>query len=344
MRNFIWVILSILYVQAYAQQPTTAIDYLRYLGERDDKFSQKYVSYSSAIAHGTKARKLEKMRTDLIKEVKVNIADIGKLKPFKGDAALRDASKHYWTVLLHVMQEDYGKIIDLEDIAEQSYDHMEAYLLAQEKAQEASGLAGEAVTPILREFALNNNITLVEENTSKLAMKMKKIGEVNQYHKKLFLIYFKTVVQNTYLSESLKKNDLNGLEQNRNAIIAMSTEGLEKLRDIETFKGDHSLINGCRESLTQFKMVAENHIPARVELLMAEITFNRFKEAFDQKPVNARTQADVDRYNNASNEYNKVVNAWNQKHLQPMNKGNEKAYEAWNSASKRFLDKHTPRG
>jgi hypothetical protein len=327
-----------------AQQPTTAIEYLRYLNERDENFSQKYVNYSSAIAHGTKARKLEKIRTDLIKEVKTNITEIGRLKPFKGDAALRDASKHYWTVLLHVMQEDYGKIIDLEEIAEKSYDHMEAYLLAQEKAQEVSSLAGDAVMPIYREFAIKNNINLVEGNTSKLAMKMKKIGEVNQYHKKLFLIYFKTAVQHGYLSESLKANDLNGLEQNRNAIISLAAEGLEKLRDIENFKGDHSLIQGCRESLTQFKMVAENHIPARVELIMAEIQFNKFKESFDQKPANTRTKSDIDRYNHAVLEYRNVVNTWNEKHLNPMNKGNEKAFEAWNSASKRFLDKHTPRG
>ncbi len=78
-----------------------------------------------------------------------------KLKPFEGDASLRDAYKDYWSVLLSVFTEEYHKIVDMEEVAEQSYDAMETYLLVQEKAgekmDEAHGKAHTGLPAVCRQ-------------------------------------------------------------------------------------------------------------------------------------------------------------------------------------------------
>ena len=88
----------------------------------------------SEVAHGNRARKMEKRRIELLNSVNEAIQAGAKLRPYKGDASLRDAFKDYWMVLNTIFKEDYHKIVDMEEVAEQSYDEMEAYLLIQEKA------------------------------------------------------------------------------------------------------------------------------------------------------------------------------------------------------------------
>ena len=69
--------------------------------------------------------------------------NIAKMPDFEGDKSLRDSTVSYLSLCYNVLNEDYSKILDLEEIAEQSFDLMEAYLLAQQKAgeklDEASG-------------------------------------------------------------------------------------------------------------------------------------------------------------------------------------------------------------
>jgi hypothetical protein len=48
------------------------------------------------------------------------------IAPWKGDRSFRDTTVAYLKLLYIVFNEDYGKIVNMEEIAEQSYDAMEA--------------------------------------------------------------------------------------------------------------------------------------------------------------------------------------------------------------------------
>lgn len=54
-------------------------------------------------------------------------------KEYNGDNSLRQSSIDYIKLCYNVFNDDYAKIINLEDIAEQSFDEMQAFLLLQEK-------------------------------------------------------------------------------------------------------------------------------------------------------------------------------------------------------------------
>ncbi|HYG18613.1 MAG TPA: hypothetical protein VD816_06785 [Ohtaekwangia sp.] len=326
----------------FAQTPDSPVAYMQYLSDRDLQMSQKYLSYMSEVAHGNRARKMEKRRQELINEIRQSLGEAGRLKPFKGDASLRDAYKSYWDILLKVFNEDYHKIVNMEEIAEQSYDNMEAYLLAQEKAEEVLDAEAEKIHPVYESFAAKNNIRLIEKD-SKLSQKLRQVGAVNSYYHHLYLIFFKAHKQEAYMLDAFNKGNVNATEQNRTTLIRFADEGLQKLDTIKPFKGDGSLVNNCRKVLEFHKNEAEVHMPVQSAFLLKKSEFEKIRKAMESKPAAKRTQSDIDNYNNAVKEFNDAVNSSNAS-LQAVNSGREKTLTNWDNAVKRFMELHVPKG
>lgn len=332
----------VLVVPVFSQTPDSPVEYMEYLSKRDMAMSEKYLSYMSEVAHGHRARKMEKRRQELISEIRAAISDAGRLKPYKGDASLRDAYKHYWDILLKVFNEDYHKIVDMEEIAEQSYDNMEAYLLAQEKAEEVLDHASDQIAPVYKAFAAKNNINLIEKD-SKTNKKLRQVGRVNAYYHQIFLIYFKSFKQEVYMLEAFSNNDVNGTEQNRLTLIRFAEEGLLKLKDMKPFDDDGSMITACRKVLEFHQKEATSLMPAQSDFLVRKAEFEKIKKSMDAKPANKRTQADVDAYNKAVNDFNAAVNSSNSA-AEKANKDRDNVMNNWNTATRRFMDQHTPKG
>jgi hypothetical protein len=311
------------------------------LGKYETELSQKYMSYMAEVAHGERARKMEKRREDVINSIRVAIREGGKLRPFKGDASLRDAYKNYWNVLLSVFNEDYHKIVDMEEVAERSYDAMEAYLLTQEKASEKLSSEYDKVSDAYRAFAAKHNVQLREGQSSKLDKKLAQVGMVNKYLNEVYLVFFKSAVQESSMIEAMNKNDLNGLEQGKNSLLKFSTEGLVRLDTIKPFKGDASLTNGCRKVLEFHKAEAQNKIGIYAEFLMKKEEMEKVSKTFQSKPQSQRTQKDVETYNKATDEYNKMIAEFNKVNNE-LNTSREKVLNNWNISRKRFLDLHVP--
>jgi len=325
----------------FAQTPDVAVEYMDYLSSRETELSKKYLSYMSEVAHGNRARKMEKRRQELITEIKKSLGDANRLKPFKGDASLRDAYKNYWDILLKVFNEDYHKIVNMEEIAEQSYDKMEAYLLAQEKAGDVLDQAQEQVYPVVRSFAAKNNIKLIETD-SRMSKQLRQVGLVNEYYHKLYLIFFKSIKQEAYMMDAFARKDINSMEQNRITLIKFAEEGLAKLDTLKPFKGDGSVITACRKVLEFHKVEAEKHVPVQNEFLIKHAEFEKLRTAFEAKPANKRTQTDVDNYNKAVNDINQALTTSN-KSLETLNGSRTKVLDNWESTVKRFMEHHVPR-
>lgn len=324
-----------------AQSTDSPVDHMNYFNQLEENLSKKYLSYMSEVAHGRKARKMEKRRTDLLNSVSQAIYEGGKVRPYKGDVSLRDAYKTYWGVLLSVFKEDYHKIVDMEEVAERSYDAMEVYLLTQEKAKEKLNEAYNKVKMAFEAFALKHNVRLGEGQSSKLSQRLDQAGKVNSYMNKVYLLFFKSNVQEELMFEAMKTNDVNGVEQGKNSLLKFSTEGLTRLDTLKPFKGDGSLITACRKVLEFQKNEADNKAFFLTDFLLKKEEFEKMKKSFDLKPANKRTQADIDAYNNAIKDYNNAVNDYN-KTSGELNAGREKVLNNWEITRKRFLDLHVP--
>lgn len=332
-------ILNEVRAQSTVESPVHHMDQI---SEIDIQIQKKYLSYMSTIAHTNSARKMEKRREDLILSIQEASRNVSRIRPYKGDASLRDTYAEFLKILLTVFKEDYHKIVDMEEIAEQSYDNMEAYLLAQEKANEKLNEAAGKIEPVYKAFAEKHNVTLQESGKeNEVAKKLRITGKVNEYYHALYLIFFKSYHQEAYVLKAIEASDVNAVEQSRNTLLKYSTEGLSKLDTMKTFAGDGSLVNNCRKLLEFYKMEASSKIPVMTEFLMKRDEFEKIRKAFEAKPPSQRSQPDIDKYNKALSTMNAQANQFN-KVGSEMNKARAKYLEGWNNSVRQFLDNHVP--
>lgn len=322
-----------------AQSFDTPVAYLDYIGKANEQLTLKYMVYISSMSHGKSARKVEKRRLEVLDAITNTRMNIMGMPPYKGDKSFRDTTAAYLKMLYSVFNEDYGKIVNMEEIAEQSYDAMEAYMLAQEKANEKLAEASRKQNEQQKKFAEKNNIKLLE-GTSELELKMKIAGEVMHHYNEVYLVFFKAYKQEAYLMEAIGKKNVNSIEQNLNSLQNFSEDGLEKLKTLKGFSGDASLISACRNMLNFYKEEVKKSA-AVTDFLLKEENFNKIKKKFDAKPAGSRTQQDVDEFNKAVNEINAGVNAYNNTNNE-LNKKRSQVLDGWNSAVKRFMDSYVP--
>jgi hypothetical protein len=326
---------------ASGQEFKNALAYLDYMSNQYRQITDDMWNYTSAVAHGKNARKIENRRQELIKTTLKIQQNIAKMPAFENDASLRDSSVAYLKMSYSVLNFDYSKIVDMEAVAEQSYDMMEAYLLAQDKANEKMDLSGKMLENEEKVFAQKHNIKLLE-GKDKITNNLEKAKKAFGYYNVIYLIFFRNYKQDIYLSEALRKNDINAIEQNKTSLLRFSLEGLKKLDSIKGFNGDNSLKLSCRQVLDFYKSEASDKIPILVSYFFKKENFDKIKTAFDAKSQTERTKADVDQYNKTLGEYNKAIADYNRVNQEISNKLNS-CLDLWNKSVETFLDRHVPK-
>ncbi len=323
---------------AIAQDYDNPVEYMNAISKQRENVSKKFMSYASAAAHGKKARKVENLRMKLLDEVQEARMNIGSLPSFKGDKAYRDSTVAFIKLYFNVLNEDYSKIVNMEEIAEQSYDDMEAYMMAQEMVEKKLEEGNDKMHLATETFAAKNNITL-NKSTSELGEKMKQVHEINTYYKDVYLIFFKANKQDSYLNEAISKNNITGIEQNRSSLLRYAQEGIEKLKGIKAFQGDNSLKNACT-NVMNFYVKLHEQMKNISEFYLTKERFEVIKKEFGKK--SSPSQAEVDAYNKAVKDINAASQAFNNT-TQSVNKGRSDILNDWDKTVKGFFDEHTPR-
>lgn len=315
--------------------------YLASINEKQSQITEESMGYVSAVAHGKSARKIEKRRTELINAILQARAMAKNMSAFEGDTSLRAASYEYFNIAYIVIKEDYGKIVDLEEISEQTYDNMEAYLVAQDQANQKLKDAYDKVDREFTAFAAKHKIHLIEQET-KISKMSEIVEKVNRYYHDVFLVFFKNYKQELYLIEALDKKDVNGIEQNKNALIKNTEEGLGKLGKITSFEGDADLTMSCKQLLQFYQNEAKTKVSVATDYFMKNENFEKLKKVMDTKSSSQQTQKDIDSYNKAVNDMNAAVNIYNRNNKE-LNDSRNKLIRDWNNTADAFLNKHTPR-
>ena len=310
-----------------------------YIGKQQENISKKYMAYASASAHGKKARKVENIRQKLLNEVQEARMNIGSMPSYKGDKSYRDTSVNFMKMYFNILNDDYARVLNLEEIAENSYDEMEALLNVKDaidlKLEEGNKRVREAQIA----FAKAHNVNLVEGEANALSEKLEKVHDLNKYYNEVYLIFFKPYVQEQSLVEAISKKNVTGVEQSKNALRKYSEEGLEKLKTIKSYEGDNSVIGACK-SLLQFYIKEADATATISEFTLANENFDKIKTEFQKK--SDPSKADVDAYNNAVKDINNKSQKYNQT-LNDLNKQRSESLNNWNKTVNQFFDEHTPK-
>src|ERR1700755_1327276 len=134
-KHYSFIILLLLLItgqKLQAQDFDNPGEYMQYISKQRENVTKKFMAYASASAHGKKAKKVDNLRTKLLDEVQESRMNISGMPSYKGDKSFRDTTVNFMKLYFNVLNEDYAKIINMEEVSEQSYDAMEAYFLAKE--------------------------------------------------------------------------------------------------------------------------------------------------------------------------------------------------------------------
>lgn len=336
-------LITVLFVTSFTKvHAQDAGAYMNVFSVEYRKIQQDLWDYTSSVSHGKSARKVEKRRSELIVTSNAALQKAKSQKGFNGSTRYRDSIVEYFRISNLVLKEDYAKIVDMEAVAEESYDAMEAYMLAREQANEKLAAAGEMVEREQKLFAESNNITLVAAD-DKLNNNMEIAGEVYKTYNEIYLIFFKSFKQEVYLLDAINRKDVNAIEQNRTALIATAKEGLDKLEKVQAYKNDRTMIEATKKLFTFYIQEADKDVPNMLEYFMKAENFEKVKKNFESIPEKKRTQKDVDEYNKSVNEMNASANNYN-KTNQTVNEQRSKLIDQWNNTAQSFTDKHVPKG
>lgn len=321
-------------------QDDSPVTSLNKINQAMSKVSEKYLAYVSFKAHNNnKVKKAEKKRDAYLEQISQARYDIANVAYYKGDKSLHEAATSYLKLTADVMNENYAKIVNLEEIAEQSYDNMELYLLMQKGINDKMNEALDNQNKQVEVYCKKYNIQLIADE-SEMSKKLKKLDEITDYENKIYLIFFKCSVQETSLMEAIEKKNITSIEQIKSAMVKYADEGLAKLDTIKAYNGDMILKSACRSALDFFKKEAEK-TAVITDYYMKEEAFEQIKKNFENNPSAKSDKKEIDKYNKAVNEINSASKQYNQTN-QALNQTRKNIYDNWNNAVNTYLDRNVP--
>jgi hypothetical protein len=313
-------------------------EYLTNISQEFHKITEAYLFYNSEIAHSKKARAVEKSRQELISTVTNAKKRAMAMPEWEGNGEFRDAAVEFFRIYEIVLKEDYEQIMDLEDISEQSYDAMEAYMTVKDMASDKLNEANEVVDKAEEKFAEDFKITLLKNEDDKVSKKAKEAAEVNKYHRMVYLIFFKAYKQEIYLTEAQKTGDVSGMQQNQSTLEKVAEEQLKYLDTIPKYKGSATLKEACHNYL--LFALKEGKTADFVSYFLEKERYEAAQKAFKliakpNKEEAGEYNRAVESYNNAANKANKENTNWNNLR--------SKALTDWANESQSFISKNVPR-
>lgn len=325
----------------FSQTFSSAGEYMSAIGASHEQITNDFWSYTKASAHSKSLRKIERKRNELINTIQSAKIAVKKLPGFSGDFSYRDAVANYLDYKYKILTEDYANLVDLEEIAEESFDAMEAYIKAKEAAEEKGTLAFGELVLAQTNFAESNGVTLISGESSKKEKKLKIAGEVNSYYNDIYLLFFKAFVQDTYISTAIQNNDINGIEQNNETMKTIVEENLAAIDTIPRYNSDATLKLATIKALQFYKRQTTNVTPKMTDFLLKKEKFERLDGIIKSKKQKDLTKEEIDAFNKAVNEYNASISSINQI-MQKNDQEKAKMLDFWNKTVSAFFNKMVP--
>ncbi len=306
------------------------------------KLQQKTWDYTRSAAHAQNAKKIDKRRQQLLSSIENAMIKVNQIGDYQGDSELRLATLNFLDISYNVISEDYDQVIDMKEVSEQSYDQMEAYMFAKKRAGEKLKDASFLLSRKQLQFANTHNIKLVSSNEN-LIHKMAEAGKIINYYNDLYLQFFKCYKQELLMLRALSAGNVSGIEQNKSALQAMSTEALEVLDTINRFASDSILLEACKDMVEFYTYETKDQIDVLTEYHLRHENYLKIRQALEAIKEENRTNEDVQKYNHAIESMNSAINDYNITN-RTLNGKRKTLLVAWNEARVKFIDRHMPNG
>ncbi|MEM9328376.1 MAG: hypothetical protein AAGA85_22095 [Bacteroidota bacterium] len=332
------LLVTILLATSMVLNAQRAVEHMQSLSVHVDQISKDTWDYVRQVAKGRNANKIEKRRVELANTLKTAGSTVARVPGYEGDTSLKDAYGNYLRLCYLSINEDYKRIVDMERIAEESYDAMEAYILLKERVKDKMDSAYATLDEARDSFAEKYGIQLIEGEETRLSRKLANASAVNKYINKLYLIFYKSAFYEQEMVEAMSAGNVGDIEQYRQTVETVTTEGAQKIKELPAFRGDNSLKEACLEMLSFYQQEATKSMPSQIAFFTKKDRMETLQRNMEAKKKKDLTQADIDEYNNAITSYNEAINSFNGSN-EMLNKGRAQNLKKWNKALDSFESK-----
>jgi hypothetical protein len=304
------------------------------------EIQEKSWDYTRAAAHGKSSQRTEEKRKQVTASIENGIVRIFELLPYDGSMALRDSALRFLRMQYAVSNEDFSRLVNMEKIAEHSYDAMEAYMKARELADARAKKAGEMFNQEFALFVVRHNIVPVPESDAE--KKLAIAARVYEYYNLLYRVFFNTYKQESYLIEAMGKNDVSGIEQNRDALARTSAQALSDLLAIPAYQEDTELKKALEQVLLFYQDEAENKLKDISLFFVANDNFQKVILSFNNVAAAEHSVEESMLFNKALAEHKATTENYMKLSAQ-VDKDRRKVLSQWHEACDRFIKRHIPK-
>ena len=306
-------IFTILATSAFAQETdfTDPVQYFSYFGNEHNKVINKNMEYVQYSVHSDNVQEIGTKRLELIAVINETIGRVQKVPPFEKDTKMKDEMLEVLSMYKNSFEIEFNNALTLKENSKESYEAMEEYINAMDVAEKKLDKASDRFQKASTKFAEDNEITLIKNEANDV---VGELNRLNNYHRKLYLKYFKVSKKNAEFWDALEKQNAGLMEKKRKELQEDCNSTLKIVTLMPAFKGDTEYKDATLEIVNFFKKLADNDY-----VKMVEIT---------RKGDANFTQADVDTYNKVVEIYNTQTPMLSQK---------------FNIAGNNLLRKHIPK-
>ena len=241
---------------------------------------------------------LESKRKEVMEQILLSKEKIKRMPPLDNDTRLRDEAVETLLEYQHAFELDYKEIIGLKKRSKDSFEAMEAYWKAEDKAEQKVIKATTRLRKAQQVYASKNNMKVVAGKEDALEKKMAKISAVNNYWRDIYLQFFKVSKEYDLLWEILSREKAEPLDQQRKQVLKVVESVLPALKSKPDYHGDTEFRDQTINLLEYYQQVAKTD-------------FSKIVDVLSQKP----TQEDIDLVNSIINKCNadheRLVYNWN---------------------------------
>lgn len=260
---------------------------------------QKNFEYISFNVHSDEYDLLETKRREVMDQIVLSKEKIKGMPPLDGDARLRDEAVEALNEYQKAFELDYKEIIGLKRKSKDSFEAMEAYWKAEDKAEEKVNKATTRLRKAQQVYANKNNMKVVDgKGDNELEQKMAKITAVNNYWREIYLQFFIVSKEYDHLWDLLSKEKAEPLDHQRKEVIKIVNSVLPELKAKQSFHGDVEFRDQTINLVEYYQQVANKDFAKIVEVL-------------SKKP----TQEEIDLVNSIINKCNadheRLIYNWN---------------------------------
>ena len=152
--------------------------YMNELSSNYDQITKDTWDYVRQVSRGRGANRIEKKRLELAQTLRTAKYEAGKVKSYNEDNTLKTAYMDYLSLSYLVISNNYKQIVDMEQIAEESYDDMEAYLRLKEQVSGRMDSASDILNQAQTTFAAKYSINLIADD-SRISKKLNTYSNLN---------------------------------------------------------------------------------------------------------------------------------------------------------------------